>query len=270
MKTDLGFFVQVSSLYHARFQNPHWDKYDGSEDDRVAAVCLFLEGYAFERQGRDPSYAHAALAAIERAKGSPVGHLGQTVRNEFSSLLPGAKPNWKMNPLDHRDEQACNCVWCVFNGESIIAAARESVLNDQVNRIWERLQRIRGVGPKIASLFLRDVAVKYGSTPRVNRHLLQPVDVWIRRAVHLLTESSWMGDEQVARWMVDGCEKPELANQGIWFFGAQIAQSEFRLRRAIEDPAYAVALVQDQIESLEATVASAKALGLSRIDLPPL
>lgn len=260
MRTDLSFFVQVSILYQARFENHLWDRFTEPEGDGVAAACLFLEGYAFERQGRDPSYAHAAVAAVEKAKILPGRHLGQTVRNEFFIFLPGQKPNWKMSPLDHRDEQGCNCVWCVFDGENIVTATKQSMLNDQVKPIWERLQRIRGVGPKIASLFLRDVAVRYGLTPRAERHLLQPVDVWVRRTVHWMTNSNGMGDEHVAQWIVDECEKPELANQGIWYFGAQIAQSEFTLRKALGDRAWAWTAVQDHIASLEATLAAAKAL----------
>lgn len=171
MRTDLAFFVALSILYRARFQSLLWSKYSRSEEDRISAACLFLEGYAFERQGRDPSYADAAVAAIEKAIAKDETqrgcHIGQTVRNEFFNLLTGGKPNWRLNHLDHREERGCNCLWCAFYGENIISAAKESLVNGQVKPFWERLQRIRGVGPKIASFFLLDVAVRYGLTPEL-------------------------------------------------------------------------------------------------------
>ena len=43
--------------------------------------------------------------------------------------------------------------------------------------------RIRGVGRKIASFFLRDTALRYQIEPATDRHLLQPGDLWIRRFV---------------------------------------------------------------------------------------
>jgi hypothetical protein len=258
MSTRLSFFVPISRLFQARFQNPHWDKYPGAEKDEVEAMCLFLGGYAFERQGSNPSYAHAAVTAIEEARIHPGPHLKQTVWDKFSGFLQGQKLNWKINPLGQRDGEGCNCVWCVFDGESLISAAKQSLLNEQAKAIWERLQRIRGVGPKIASLFLRDLAVRYGLAPKKDRHLLQPVDVWVRRTVQRLANNNGMGAEEIAEWIVDQCGEPELANQGIWYFGAQIAQSEFRLFNALIDQEYAKVLVEDHLRTLEATVAVAK------------
>lgn len=269
MRTDLALFVELSILYRARFQNRLWSKYSRSDEDRIAAACLFLEGYAFERQGRDPAYAEAAVAAIEKAIAKDQTeqgcYIGQTVRNEFLNLLTTRKPNLKLNPLDHREERGCNCLWCAFYGENIIAIAKESLVNGEVKPFWERLQRIRGIGPKIASLFLRDVAVRYGLAPGTDRHLLQPIDVWVRRTVRCMAKRDMLTDEDVARWIVDNCEESELANQGIWYFGSQIAQSEFRLRRALENERYACAAVREHIATLEATVEAAKVLTGSRI-----
>ena len=86
---------------------------------------------------------------------------------------------------------------------------------------WEKLTSIRGIGAKIASLFLRDLAVWFDLTPNVDRWYMQPVDVWVRRTVKLLSGSN-MSDEEIAKWIVRNSENPERANQGIWYFASQV------------------------------------------------
>jgi len=261
VNTDLSFFVPISRLFQTRFQNPHWDRYPEVEKNQVEAVCLFLGAYAFERQGRNPSYAHAAVTAIEEARIClyPGPNFKGVVRDKFSQSLQGQKLNWKNSPLAHNDGNGCDCVWCVFDGESLISAAKQSLLNGEVKPIWERLQRIRGVGPKIPSFFLRDLAVRYGLTPKKeDRHLLQPVDVWVRRTVQWLANKNKMTEAEVAKWIVSHCGEPELANQGIWYFGAQIAQSELRLFEALRSRKYAKMLIEDHFKALKATVAAAE------------
>jgi len=259
--TDLSFFVHVSRLYQARFLKYIWDKYPGADEKPGLAVCLFFDGYAFERQGRNPSYAHAAVAAIQavvQANEIPGRHHAQTVWEKFSNLLTGQKLNPNVNPLAHSDTGKCECFWCVFDEGNVISDAKKHIRDDQVKRIWQRLQQIRGIGPKIASFFLRDVAVAYGLPPRNSRELLQPIDVWVRRTVERLGNSNGMRDEDIARWIVANCEKPELANQGIWYFGAQVAQSEFRLLETLAALECAKALIEDHIKTLEVTVEAAK------------
>jgi len=272
----IGFFVRISPLYRARFQNPHWNKYPNAETDKVEAICLFLGGYAFERQGRDPSYAHAAVTAIQEAieeaieeariqPGLPIDEtVKQTVWNRFSESLQGQNLNQERNPLCHVYGNGCKCIWCVFNDQNIISVATQSLRNGQVEQIWNRFQDIRGVGPKIASFFLRDLAVKYELAPIQGRHLLQPVDVWVRRTVHQLANNNGMGDKQIAQWIVGHCREPEFASQGIWYFGAQIAQSEFRLCKALKNQKYAKELVKDHLRTLEATVAVARRVNRCR------
>jgi hypothetical protein len=54
------------------------------------------------------------------------------------------------------------------------------------------LRRIRGIGPKIASLFLRDIALvnDVTDTGLHDRRFLQPIDVWLLRTTQLLTNRS--------------------------------------------------------------------------------
>jgi hypothetical protein len=56
-----------------------------------------------------------------------------------------------------------------------------------------------------------------------------------------------MNNEEVAKWIVDNCGQPECCNQGIWYFGARIAGSDYTLRKSILDMNYAKRISEDHI-----------------------
>lgn len=248
----LELFVRLSALFRARFQEPLWKKYSGYLKDPVKAMLVFLEGYAFERQGRNPAYSHAAVEATRLEKNSP-----QAIWSRFSALLCGQGLNRRVNPLYHTKTR-CQCVWCMAGSSNIIATSKEHMDEGRVKEAWDKVESIRGVGPKIASLFLRDVAVQFGLSPaRHNRWLLQPVDVWVRRGVALLSGhqvNDKVDDEDAAKWLVTNCTEPELANMGLWYFAAQIAGCGFRLEKSLNDLDYARKIYREHVANLKATV----------------
>lgn len=249
----LDLFVYISALFRARFQKPLWEKYPGYLEDSVKAVLVFLEGYAFERQGRNPAYAHVAVEAIARGITSPQG-----VWDRFVGLLGGQRLNRKLNPLFHNSRR-CSCIWCATGPDNIIVTAKTDVAEGHVKEAWHKLKEIRGVGPKIASLFLRDVVVQFDLNPASDyRWLLQPVDVWVRRGVAELMGKE-ANDKEVAKWVVANCRKPEAVNQGLWYFGAQIAGSDFRLKKSINNLDYAKEICREHVSGLKATVEAIRA-----------
>jgi hypothetical protein len=252
----LELFVGVSALFRARFQKPLWERYPMYLEDPLHAILIFLDGYAFERRGRNPAYSHAAVEAIQRAKESSMNQdLPQQVWKTFSGLLDSKGLNKERNPIFHKTG-SCRCVWCIMGSQNIILWSKKAIAEGGVEAAWKRFKAIRGVGDKIASFFLRDLVVHFELSHNLdrgrNRWLLQPVDVWVRRGVFLLSGNE--KDDEVAKWLVENCEEPELVNQGIWYFGAQIAESDLRLRKSIKDPNYARTLCQGHIASLEAAV----------------
>ncbi|RKY04384.1 hypothetical protein DRP77_04015 [Candidatus Poribacteria bacterium] len=224
MPDMLDFFERFSKLHVARFQRPLWQRYH-TDPSPLNALIVFLEGYAFERRGCNPSYAHAAADILMSLPFKPDP---AELWEMFRSCLGGGKLNEKVNPLYHTDSEECNCLLCKVKGEDIIRQTEALIREDRVREAWEKLTSIRGIGAKIASLFLRDLAVWFDLTPNVDRWYMQPVDVWVRRTVKLLSGSN-MSDEEIAKWIVLNSGNPERANQGIWYFASQVCGSEFRL-----------------------------------------
>jgi 3-methyladenine DNA glycosylase/8-oxoguanine DNA glycosylase len=140
-----------------------------------------------------------------------------------------------------------------------VVRARKAIADDQIEDVHNELRQVRGVGRKIASFFLRDVALRFGLAPDTNRWLLQPVDLWIRRFTALLDADRGTSDRAVAEWVVTHSEVPELANAGLWYFGARIARRRLEWEEALGDPAVAEALVRRRVAGMEAAAAAWKA-----------
>lgn len=248
------FSCRISPLFRARFQRPLWQKYPSHLSDPLEGLALFLEGYAFERQGRDPAYSRIAAEVVVQRKTDPDP---QKIWQEFKRRLTNGKANEKVNPLFHSGQDNCDCALCVFGSRNIVGASKEALEKGLISEAWRDIQRVRGVGPKIASFFLRDVAVKFGLPRDVSddeRLRLQPIDVWVRRTVRLLAHDGSLRDDEVGKWVVERSTEPEQANQGIWYFCSQVAHSSYELRRSLQDVTVLETLCEEHISRLESTV----------------
>lgn len=120
-----------------------------------------------------------------------------------------------------------------------------SYLKDLINRnrdihsAYDLLTRIRGIGNKIASFFLRDLTNIMGINLQniKNRHFLQPIDIWVDRTIKIIAKNSSLKKRQIADWILNNSLRnqisPEKVNMGIWFFCSQIITSEYRLKKAL-------------------------------------
>jgi hypothetical protein len=71
----------------------------------------------------------------------------------------------------------------------------------------------------------------YQLAPSQGRELLQPVDTWVRFVARALASEDDLSDEDdpsdedCAKFIVKNSRQPEAANQGIWYFCVQVANS---------------------------------------------
>jgi hypothetical protein len=84
------------------------------------------------------------------------------------------------------------------------------------------------VGEKIASFFMRDIACRFNIFPVAaeDRHLLQPVDIWVERAATCLGAPAGQAADFLVRCSGTDRNRPERVNQGIWLFGAEVVRTE--------------------------------------------
>jgi|GEM_PF-562328 len=276
------FFATLGDLFEARFLRPLWNKYPSRESDDWEAVGLFLQGYASERQGARPDFRHVAVDVIEelRCQGQLLTnknttqlawdifcrHLkGQGLNHANNPLCPqGISYERKTGPAITYNKSIMDFLYDIsMTGlqPNIVSLAKTGLELDLVDGVHGKIQEINGIGPKIASLFLRDVALFYNLTPSKDRHLLQPVDTWIQRMFEQLTQqrsTSVQDTEKIQRWMLQEsvrCDvRPEAVNEGTWYFSSQVADSEYRMSKALNDLGYAETLLNEYIEAVHQEV----------------
>ena len=283
------FFAQLGALFEARFLKPLWQRYPSRQTDDWEAVGLFLTGYAFERQGARPDYRHVAADVISELanQGCPLIHAdtAQKAWEVFSKRSGGARLNYANNPLCPQATSYTRKTGPANTyGKSlieflkglsasglpsnIVVFAKDGLELECTGDVHHAIQDINGIGSKIASLFLRDIAVMYNVFPAEDRHLLQPVDVWVKRAFEKLTRHGNLDIEKVQRGIVEEATSvgvsPEAVNQGMWYFSSQIADSEYRLSKALDDLRYARALFEEYLLAVRQEVMAADMLAQER------
>lgn len=208
-------------------------------DWRQAFKC-FLSSYAFQRQGYSPHYPRFAAKAVDF-------YDGEVPRQDFEKMLwcnflkigrfpdDGTGANKKNNPLfcaDNRHGSASRLISSLEDFEfNIVRWASSLAKSGEIETAWSKLVALRGIGKKIASLFLRDIVDAFEiDEDRVGgKKYLQPIDRWTERGAKAFAEflpatpnSYW----ELAEVLVEASERAKvrstLTNTGLWILGAQL------------------------------------------------
>jgi len=230
-------FERLSELFLSMLINPLWKACGDVEQDGWASLRVFLSVYAFERQGRSPDYAPAAADMIDEIREMPLrADAASRAWTRFAEKLNNKGLNPRNNPLCQGGGKMSAVAFAATLPQPMVAWARDMIGGGRVREGYKALQKIRGIGPKIAAFFLRDVAVRYNIAPQNDRHLLQPVDTWVEFVVRSLSGDVGMDPRSCAEYLVEHAAAPERANQGIWYFCTQVAgSSRYVVRRCLED-----------------------------------
>jgi len=245
---------------------PLWNKYPNYQNSIVDSLAIFLEGYAFERQGRRPDYFHAAVDSLIACNNNLAANC---VWNNFRLRLNNQRLNHRNNPI-YPSSNPDN-IQNINNKMSVIEAISSFqnsvtlsqkiynliIQNQDIIQSFNFLRKIRGIGNKITSFYLRDLVVvlNLNLINIQNRELLQPIDIWVERTVQYLAGNRNMSKTQVANWIVTNSLQynlnPEYINMGIWFYCSLIANSEYRLNRSLQNINIAYSLINDFRSKIE-------------------
>jgi len=257
----LSLFSHAGKVYQKWAADPLWRRYPNVCVCKWDSLGLFLEGFAFERQGTSPSYSQAAAHVISEAKenGSPLE--ANAIWERFGKELGNVSLNIKNSPLAPKDtplnsgstakvSQYSVIELAVELNEPLVEWARVRLEQNRIDEIYQKLVGITGTGEKLASYFLSDLACQYPVFPDTHRELLQPIDVWVRRAADLLGADGRNHAEFIVKGSLDNKLVPEMVNRGMWYFGAEIVGSEYLLRRALKDLSMANDLLEEHCSIL--------------------
>jgi hypothetical protein len=265
---------------------PTRERFPLHADHPIEALKLFLYAYAFERQGRSPSYPEPAVRALEEASRRRLVSKGKLWEKfcELGSFHPdgeGAAP--KNNPLwaGPPGDQSRNLVAVAFSKElepddhNLYRFARLGLESNQLSQAHTYLKQIRGTGPKIASLFLRDVALdqNLSDADPTDRDLLQPIDIWLRRTAARLAQNRFENDQADAQKVVCLADEASCCalslNAGSWYFGSKIARTMQGLDEALKSPNLVRRLIEEHRERLHKEAKLLDRLDEQRVESRP-
>jgi hypothetical protein len=206
IKGWLIFFEKTGCVYQKRDVDSWWEQFPHQGQETLESLHIFLGGYAFKKESA-----------------------GMKLNEARNPLAPyGTQYKGKSGEMNRTKQQSC----IEFSNEqnaSLIDWVQRELVNGAKDA-HQRLCLISGVGPKIASYFMRDVACRFECFPSngSERHLLQPIDIWVRRVAEALGAQKAPSDHlPAANFIVEQSLKagilPERVNQGIWYFAAEIA-----------------------------------------------
>lgn len=261
MKNYFKLFEEVSEYHWQLNVVPVWEKYD---DGKLPwqSLAIFLSTYVFQTFGVNPNYEHVAEDTANIIRKS-----GQNLESEMWRLFKKKmkyedKENYgglkhKGNPLSpypskdehHNDGKSLISLMQEKKIENLITYAKGCLDKEIILDAHKFLDSVRGVGPKIASLFLRDVNERFKKKPLKDRELLQPIDSWVRWIfLEISGQSSRLPkdkydssyDIEIAKWIVGEAKNancnPERINMGMWYFGANVCgRAKYNFDKIFQD-----------------------------------
>jgi len=136
----------------------------------------------------------------------------------------------------------------------IICSSKEKLKSGNIKKAKDEIAEINGISDKIASFFLRDVAVLFEKELELNnvgsgeRKYLQPIDIWVRRCCNYLYKLENKASNRRVKisdyqhYVVEQCMddgkyiiNPEKVNMGMWLFSSQIVGNHYQLSKIFEE-----------------------------------
>lgn len=233
---------------------------DQFKDNYKSLVC-FIQNYAYERQGAAAAYPIVAEMVIEklfhgRMRLVTINHVKeawktckQIARKEFNDL----ELNESHNPMN--SDKGVLAVMATKRISNISLHTKDLIKGDETRKAHSLIKSTRGIGPKIASFYLRDIAYLGNLRERKikDQYYLQPIDTWLEQSLTII-----FGDEvpteltQKQKIIVELCEQADCSpiafNQGAWVLGSQIA-GDFNTFQKIAKGSDAKAIIEKHIST---------------------
>lgn len=234
-----SFFNTLNSYYWDNIQERQ-NLSDLIDPDSWINSLIHFCNYAFERAGSPAVYREAAIEALQDNYKwlENRERWGTGIENRIFESFKEAcgrryisKYNEKLNPLSTIEGNyisLLNFAWNVADEKSLTKWAIDLISADEIRNTFDSLRRIRGIGDKIASFYLRDLCILTNQPSGTFRdvYLLQPIDVWTERAARLLLNNTHATKRQCAQALIDLENElglsPGVSNIGFWVFGAKI------------------------------------------------
>jgi hypothetical protein len=229
-------------------------------NDAKEALLGFLVTYAYERQGSARAFRVIAKKIIEdnfpnkltSLSQSDADHIWTLYKNYAKEYYPNLKGlNAAHNPLNGMGGVISRL--SKIDNVNLFEYIRSLIITNETKIANNFLTSITGVGKKISSLYLRDIACYELEPSRHVDPLFQPIDTWIDQAIEIISNKlvrRSVEDKQL--FIVALCKEafcsPIFFNQGAWILGSVVSQDYNTYRKVIENVDEAKKLLQLRID----------------------
>jgi len=268
-RKEVAELLNKVSLIHQNFL-PNDTKRTQIFKKGYESLIHFMEGYAYERQGAAKAYPKIAVSCISNKYQNgndwrvPTKDDAEYLWEDYKRIAKNdyhlldnktrePKVNKTCNPMNE-DEGVISKL--ASNGISNIAAhIKDLIICRKTTEAHNFLKGIRGIGEKIASLYLRDIAYLAGLDEKSISYLylLQPIDTWIEQTLKILFGSDVPKKLcKKQELIVNLCKESKVSsisfNQGAWILGSQIATEFGTFKRALTKYNSAQKFIQNHVE----------------------
>jgi hypothetical protein len=194
------------------------------------ALCFFFRK-SFYRGRRDElshRFEKAALGVLDNFGGKAISPGFNEAR-----LMKALRDGGVNNHIDRK--MVVGTIKVVFEqmkpqNNNIVEYALRAIQDGTVEQAFEHLTSVYGVGDKLASMFLRDIALIYELEPRLSRaelRFVQPIDTWVRKVAEAikLVPAPGRSNEAIKDAIITECQKARVSsllfNAGAWMAGSK-------------------------------------------------
>ena len=197
---------------------------------------LFFLHYSFYQGRRDTisiKVENAAMQVLNKyIKGVNENELLHLKKDKFHNLREDLKQVIGKGKIGRgRDIQMIISILdfvCNLEEKNLTKHSLNKIKDDRIEDHYNELQEIISIGPKITSLYFRDLICLYSLEKHLSKEDLvfcQPIDTWLRKVVYKIGIISdiKMKDLNVREKIVEACLRlnvsPIKFNQGAWYVG---------------------------------------------------
>jgi len=246
------------------------DSFQKQFEDNFQALVCFFENYAYERQGAAPAYPEIALTVLK----NKFNNITRTITIEDAraawrdykeiaeSKYNGLRVNKTHNPMN--SDSGLLALMAKRNIPNLATYTRNLTQNRQTEAAHTLIDDIRGIGTKIASLYLRDIVylAKIPEETITDQYYLQPVDTWIEQTLSIIfgkeKPKTLVGQQEV---IVELCQAADVSpiafSQGAWMLGSEVA-GDYSTFQQLAKGQNAKAIIKEHFEEMERYVSYAK------------
>lgn len=272
------------AVFLSRMGKLYTDTYLTSErnyaqfNDAFEALLHFSTGYAFERNGAPPLFRQIAEQALVQTFAGKLQQItDQDTKSCWTTCLKLAgrrKLNKNLYPLNPARSAGGNQgLLNLMLDKRIINLADWTTIFLRKNKAKEVhgiLTGVRGIGRKIASFYLRDIAwlQKISESGFTNQGYLQPIDLWVNRALEYGVgkrkginydtpdHSYWNKTDLIIELCDDaGCSPIEF-NMGSWMLGARVSNGKQDFRKILRDSSHRI--LKQRFQTLQEKASEAR------------